>query len=310
MVEFFMSKEKERIFRMKQFLVRHEMSSNKVGVDGVLIGAWCPIDHSPKKILDVGCGCGLISLMIAQRTDDSVIFGIDIEPASISEAKSNVAVSAWKDRIKICNLDFQKLLNLNSENSSYQMKHSGAEKVVGHETIGSGIITKEKKGEDNDEAIEESELKKMKFDLIVSNPPFFSSGVDSGESNRMLARHVGSLSPEIIVKNASGLLNDSGIISLITVASDAEKLIELSRKSGLLPYKAQFVKGKPDTSSKRVLLSFIKKSHNESSDIHSEFVKTKNKSHFEFAPDLIIEYQRGEYSMEYRRLCSPFYLAF
>ncbi|MDE7096663.1 MAG: tRNA (adenosine(37)-N6)-methyltransferase TrmM, partial [Muribaculaceae bacterium] len=53
-------------FRFKQFSVSHHRSSMKVGVDGVLIGCWTQID-GVSRILDVGTGCGLIALIMAQR---------------------------------------------------------------------------------------------------------------------------------------------------------------------------------------------------------------------------------------------------
>lgn len=54
-------------FRFKQFTVWHDRCAMKVGTDGVLIGAWCDVAGC-RRILDVGCGTGLIALMAAQRT--------------------------------------------------------------------------------------------------------------------------------------------------------------------------------------------------------------------------------------------------
>lgn len=54
-------------FRFKQFTVWHDRCAMKVGTDGVLIGAWCDVVGC-RRILDVGCGTGLVALMAAQRS--------------------------------------------------------------------------------------------------------------------------------------------------------------------------------------------------------------------------------------------------
>ena len=62
-------KSKENMmFKFKQFNVKQAQSAMKIGTDGVLLGAWTPIEN-PKSILDIGAGTGLLSLMLAQRSD-------------------------------------------------------------------------------------------------------------------------------------------------------------------------------------------------------------------------------------------------
>ena len=50
-------------FSFKQFSVQQDRCAMKVGTDGVLLGAWCPIDNNPSSILDIGTGTGVIALM-------------------------------------------------------------------------------------------------------------------------------------------------------------------------------------------------------------------------------------------------------
>ena len=45
-------------FSFKQFSVQQDRCAMKVGTDGVLLGAWCPIDNNPFSILDIGAGTG------------------------------------------------------------------------------------------------------------------------------------------------------------------------------------------------------------------------------------------------------------
>ena len=77
----------------------------KVGIDGVLLGAWTQVEDA-QNILDVGTGTGLISLMLAQRSN-AIITGIDIESGAIDQAKENVANSPWSHRINILGQSFQ-----------------------------------------------------------------------------------------------------------------------------------------------------------------------------------------------------------
>lgn len=93
---------KERIFRFKQFAVRHEAAAMKVGTDGVTLGAWAPCGG---RVLDVGCGCGLIGLMAAQRGAASVTM-VEIDPAAAEEARANAADSPWSEITETACADF------------------------------------------------------------------------------------------------------------------------------------------------------------------------------------------------------------
>lgn len=82
----------EPVFRFKQFLVRHRDAAMKVGVDGVLLGAWATANN-PKQILDIGTGTGLIALMLAQRFPEAKITGVEIQQSAFEEAKFNPSCS-------------------------------------------------------------------------------------------------------------------------------------------------------------------------------------------------------------------------
>ena len=77
----------------------------KVGTDGVLLGAWCSVEHAT-RVLDVGTGCGLIALMIAQRNPLAFITAIDIDCNAIEEARQNFENSAWRSRLQAQCIDF------------------------------------------------------------------------------------------------------------------------------------------------------------------------------------------------------------
>lgn len=88
---------KETIFRFKRFSVSHGQSAMKVGTDGVLLGAWTPIDDC-MTVWDVGSGSGLISLMIAQRSS-AEIYGIEIDEAAATEMTENFKNSPWSNQL-------------------------------------------------------------------------------------------------------------------------------------------------------------------------------------------------------------------
>ncbi|WP_050115777.1 tRNA(1)(Val) (adenine(37)-N(6))-methyltransferase TrmN [Yersinia thracica] len=92
-------------FTFKQFFVAHDRCAMKVGTDGVLLGAWAPVEKA-RKVLDIGCGSGLIALMIAQRSASEVMIdGVELEPAAAQQAISNAAQSPWADRVRIYEQD-------------------------------------------------------------------------------------------------------------------------------------------------------------------------------------------------------------
>ncbi len=92
-------------FKFKQFTVYHDLCAMKVGVDGVLLGAWanCP---EAKSILDIGTGSGLIALMLAQKTD-AIITAIDIDEGAFRQSILNFKNSPWFDRLNSVNLSLQ-----------------------------------------------------------------------------------------------------------------------------------------------------------------------------------------------------------
>lgn len=138
-----------------------------------------------------------------------------------------------------------------------------------------------------DEFVDEVE---EEFDLIVSNPPFYTENYKSDNEQRDAARFEDSLPFEELVEAADFFLSDHGIFSLIVPFKEEEKIIALCKERELFPLKITRVKGTPTTEIKRSLMAF---------------------SRIEQTPlidELVIETARHQYTPEYIALTKDFYL--
>ena len=175
---------REKTFRFKQFAVVNDRTAMKVGTDGVLLGAWCPVCGA-QRVLDVGTGCGVIALMVAQRNGQALIKGIDIDPGSIEEAGLNFANSPWSDRLTAQLLDFNKLES------------------------------------------------RERYDLIISNPPYFTDSLLPPDAARTLARHTATLSYRQLIEGAAQRLTDDGSLALISPTEAEGTIIEAATFASL-----------------------------------------------------------------------------
>lgn len=96
---------KPMAFRFKQFLVEDDQSSMRVGTDAVLLGTWADIVNQ-QQILEIGTGCGVISLILAQRSS-AFIDAIDIDEKSVEQAGRNFRESSWNQRLKVFHTSLQ-----------------------------------------------------------------------------------------------------------------------------------------------------------------------------------------------------------
>ncbi|MGM8361615.1 tRNA1(Val) (adenine(37)-N6)-methyltransferase [Flavobacterium sp. ARAG 55.4] len=233
------------MFSFKQFSVEQDRTAMKIGTDGVLLGAWTPIENYPFNILDIGAGTGIIALMLAQRSTAEQIDALEIDEDAYEQATDNFENSPWNDRL-FC-------------------FHAGL-----------------------DEFVEEPE---EEYDLIVSNPPFYSEDYKSSNEQRDLARFQDAMPFEDLVEAAALLLSENGIFSVIIPFKEEEKFLALAHEYELHPLKITHVKGTPTSEIKRSLLAF---SRNEVPNFPID--------------ELIIETARHQYTPEYIELTKDFYL--
>ncbi|RWX03550.1 tRNA1(Val) (adenine(37)-N6)-methyltransferase [Flavobacterium cerinum] len=232
------------MFQFKQFSVNQDKCAMKVGTDGVLLGAWSPLENIPYSILDIGTGTGVIALMLAQRSNAEQIDAMEIDDDAYEQAVDNFENSPWGDRL-FC-------------------YHAGL-----------------------DEFMEEPE---DEYDLIVSNPPFYTEDYTSGDEQRDKARFTASLPFEDLIEAADLLLSENGIFCVIIPFKEEDSFIALAKEFDLFPFKITRVKGTPTSEIKRSMIAF-----------------SRNKREI-IIDELIIETARHEYTSEYIALTKDFYL--
>jgi tRNA1Val (adenine37-N6)-methyltransferase len=216
----------------------------KIGTDGVLLGAWTPIEN-PKSILDIGTGTGIIALMLAQRSNAKQIDALEIDENAYEQATDNFENSPWNDRL-FC-------------------FHAGLDEFV-----------------DNPED---------EYDLIVSNPPFYSEDFRSENEQRDIARFQEAMPFEDLIEAADLLLSENGIFSVIIPYKEEERFIELCAEVELFPVKVTRLRGSHKTPIVRSLLAF-----------------KRYELAVLVADELVIEINRHEYTDEYIELTNAFYL--
>jgi tRNA1Val (adenine37-N6)-methyltransferase len=232
-------------FQFKQFSLEQDRCAMKIGTDGVLLGAWTPIENNPFSILDIGAGTGLIALMLSQRSIAEQIDALEIDQEAYEQAVDNFESSPWSNRL-FC-------------------FHAGL-----------------------DEFVEDPE---DEYDLIVSNPPFYSEDYKTECDQRDLARFQDAMPFEDLIEAADLLLSENGIFSVIIPFKEEDNFVALAKEMELYPLKITRVKGTPTTEIKRSLLAF---SRNEITDFPID--------------ELIIEITRHVYTPEYIELTKEFYL--
>ena len=239
-------KPKRKDFQFKQFSVTDQNSTLKTGTDAVLIGAWANIETT-KSILDVGCGSGIISLILAQRNHNVVIDAIDIHEGSIQDARQNFDKSIWNDRLQVIHTSWSEFLSST----------------------------------------------KNKYDLIVSNPPFFINSLRSPQVENNLSKHSHTLSGEILISSAKKLLNPDGRLVLILPLPNSQNIKNMANENGLSLSRQLNIFPKTDRPANRVIFDFV-----------------SGYSHPPKITNLTIRNLDNTYTSEYKLFTKEFYLNF
>ena len=234
---------RSRGFTFKQFHINHDRCAMKVGTDGILLGAWAPVEQA-RRVLDIGTGSGLIALMLAQRSA-ARITAVDVDAECATQAAENFAASPWADRLDAVSVAVQRY-----------------------------------------DPVE-------KFDLIVSNPPYYVDSLLSPDEGRNTARHAAGLPFGELAAAVVRLLAPGGRFALVLPPVEMQRF-RSAALGRLYPVRWTEVYSTPRRGVRRIL---------------AEFCTTPVP-----APEparLIIELGGPDsYTEDYRRLTGDFYLKF
>lgn len=135
-------------FRFKEFTVHQDQAAMKVTTDACLFGGWIAAklakqDQSAFPLLDIGAGTGLLSLMLAQKTN-AIVDAIEIDQDAAEQAGRNFATSPWNDRLTSIHQDVLrytplKFYNVVVSNPPFyenELTGSGIKKNLAHHDAG------------------------------------------------------------------------------------------------------------------------------------------------------------------------------
>lgn len=236
--------DRKKAFKFKEFTIQQDQCTMKVGTDGVLLGAWANVDGA-SNILDIGTGSGVIAVMMAQRAKEAKIKGIEVEDAAYLQAKENMELAPWSDRLEAVHESIQDFARTTRE----------------------------------------------QFDLIVSNPPFFSGGTFSTNQDRNNVRHTIKLPNGDLLSAARNLLSKEGLFCVILPHLEGLRFVEIARTYNLYCTKMTEVFPKKDKPVERLLLQF---EHQEKEMLTDSLVIQKE--------------ARNDFTEEYIALTRDFYL--
>ena len=231
-------------FQFKQFRVLHDEDVMKVGTDAILLGALTSVRGG--RVLDIGCGTGVISLILTQRCADiSQLVGIDINETAANLTHDNFEKSPWHEKLTA--------------------KHASVRSFT---------------------------LKcKDKFDLIVSNPPFYDQGLLPKNQSKLLAKHTKHLTFKELLQMVKCLLTDDGVFSVILPGSSVLLFLELAGHEGFFIFRRIEIFASNPIQVSRYILEFTLRENN--------VIKRKS---------LSVYSANGKYSKKYLELTREFYV--
>lgn len=197
------------VFKFKAFDIIQDHSTMKVNTDGVMLGAWSDVSGK-KKALDIGTGTGVIALMLAQKSENLDVVGIDIDVDSCRQAEINAKISKFKDQVEIKEISLQ----------AFAM-------------VSAPI-----------------------YDLIISNPPFFTGGTFSSNENKANVRHTIKLSHIDLLQSVKKLLHHDGHFDVVLPYLEGLRFVEMAGKYDLYLHRMTEVRSRSDRNIERLLLRF------------------------------------------------------
>ena len=209
-------------FRFKQFTVWHDRCAMKVGTDGVLLGAWA----GPGRPGGMSGGSPQTVLDIGTGSGLVALMLAQRFPEAQVTGIDSDAEAAAQARENFTGSPWQQ--RLRAAHISLQEFCRGT---------AAAAVTR-------------------RFDMIVSNPPFYDTTLTSPDPLRTAARHTGGLTHEELLLLSAGLLSDTGVFSLIVPSESEKSILRLADRSRLHLHRLTRVYSKPSSRPRRILASF------------------------------------------------------
>jgi tRNA1Val (adenine37-N6)-methyltransferase len=218
----------------------------KVCTDSCLFGAWLAslIEKkiiNPKNILDIGAGTGLLTLMLAQKTNAG-IDAVEIDKNAFEQSTENAYASLWKDQIEVFHADIKKW------------------------------------------------SPRLKYDLIISNPPFYEDDLLPGDQGKTISKHNAALNLEELIIAAKLMLVEHGTFAVLLPWHRAGTFENTASQHLLFVKEQMEVKQTPAHDYFRTMLILQK----QETTLLKKELSIKNKN--------------NEYSHEFKELLADYYL--
>jgi tRNA1Val (adenine37-N6)-methyltransferase len=133
-----------------------------------------------------------------------------------------------------------------------------------------------------------------KFDLIVTNPPYFQQSYKSSDAHRSLARHADSLPNDELIVGVRMILNPKGKFCIILPRVEAEQFIQMAKESNLYLSQLLRIKSRADK------------------DVEKRYIMQFGFDETDLKEDVLVieENERHQYTEKYKELTKNYYLHF
>lgn len=176
-------------FHFQHFTLTHDRSTMKIGTDAVLLATLTDIGQA-QSLLDIGTGCGVVAFCMAQR------------------------MQAWGDQARICGVDPDEpsILEARANAATFRLLPESCFHFE-HTTIQNFVLPADM----------------PKFDLVVSNPPFYNQDLKPSREDRLKSRHRdGQLPFEALVDSVVRLLARDGKFSIILPPVESDEFRDVA----------------------------------------------------------------------------------
>lgn len=224
------------IFQFKKFTLKQSDSAAKLTTDATIFGAWLPLETGMKSALEIGTGTGILSLMLAQRSDLNLL-ALEIEESAYNEATQNFESSPWSNQLEVIHQDFTQYIS------------------------------------------------NERFDLIFSNPPFFTNNLQSSiNSGKNMAYHTDKLSFANLANGINRYLKATGKAYIMLPQYEMGLFSTLMQQRGFYIQSSLSIHHNSNKSALRVIQCFSRDQNpqvkvekiyirEENNDFHPEYMK-------------------------------------